>query len=464
MKKLLLKDIRPGMVIGKPVMYKDQLLVRMESLITHSLLELFQKLEIKEIFIKEDKIPEPAASGKSDLVEKKIRKGDYICLQNQISKFIYVLISGEVEIVYNREYRVTGEVADSTGEVLTRLKGENVIFGEIGAILGIGRTASVRATTDSVVRYISLKGRALIHTILNNPTLGINLSVSLARRVNETNRKILLIEELFQYIKDMLEFNLHNYLKFAQDIKAIAEENKYEDWLVRVNRMIRRGKLYNDVLNYDFNKEGDDIKCLDDSCNAGKGELICRVRNIREFHRDDIICRQGQLGSEMYILVSGIVDVYIGDERVNTIARQGEVMGETAVLLGYNDGNYGKRSATLKAVSYTQLIVIPGFDLEKRFEQEPTLIAHIAKQLSERLPVSNDMYLKLRRILEKKLRFMDMKEELDGIYELFAENHDQANQLCPSEYRYIRFLRDKATLEKEKSQKFFENIINKVFW
>lgn len=262
----------------------------------------------------------------------------------------------------------------------------------------------------------------------------------------------------------MLEFNLHNYLKFAQDIKAIAEENKYEDWLVRVNRMIRRGKLYNDVLNYDFNKEGDDIKCLDDSCNAGKGELICRVRNIREFHRDDIICRQGQLGSEMYILVSGIVDVYIGDERVNTIARQGEVMGETAVLLGYNDGNYGKRSATLKAVSYTQLIVIPGFDLEKRFEQEPTLIAHIAKQLSERLPVSNDMYLKLRRILEKKLRFMDMKEELDGIYELFAENHDQANQLCPSEYRYIRFLRDKATLEKEKSQKFFENIINKVFW
>ncbi len=62
-----------------------------------------------------------------------------------------------------------------------------------------------------------------------------------------------------------------------------------------------------------------------------------------EFPRDAVICEEGTVGEEMFILQAGAVDVMLRGTRITTISDSGYVFGEMALLLGE------PRSATLTA-------------------------------------------------------------------------------------------------------------------
>ncbi len=95
------------------------------------------------------------------------------------------------------------------------------------------------------------------------------------------------------------------------------------------------------------------------------------------FSPSENIIQSGEVGNEMYFLVSGIVDVISPDGKSLNKLRTGSFFGELAFL------RKTKRIATVKALSYCQVYRLSNEDLEKIMAKYPPLkrqLEHIAKK------------------------------------------------------------------------------------
>jgi len=94
---------------------------------------------------------------------------------------IFVLCSGQVEIVSNGSNMTSGEVSLS--------KNDKDIFGEVGWLCNGRRTATVRAIGD--VEAICIDGQHLKTFLFDHPHTGVkflfNISKTLAERLDTTN-------------------------------------------------------------------------------------------------------------------------------------------------------------------------------------------------------------------------------------------------------------------------------------
>jgi CRP-like cAMP-binding protein len=97
-----------------------------------------------------------------------------------------------------------------------------------------------------------------------------------------------------------------------------------------------------------------------------------------EFPRDSIICREDTAGKEMYILKSGMIDVYIRDNKVASISEPGAVFGEMALLLGE------KRTATLKARNNVVLTKISIDDIKEIVKKQSDILTGLVSSLARK--------------------------------------------------------------------------------
>ena len=65
---------------------------------------------------------------------------------------------------------------------------------------------------------------------------------------------------------------------------------------------------------------------------------------IRRLAPEEILCAEGEEGSELYLLLDGVLEVLVGGERLAEIG-PGAVLGERALLEG------GRRTSTLRALT-----------------------------------------------------------------------------------------------------------------
>jgi CRP-like cAMP-binding protein len=71
------------------------------------------------------------------------------------------------------------------------------------------------------------------------------------------------------------------------------------------------------------------------------------IRKVKEGH---LVCEQGQLGNELYLLLDGVVSLEVDGEPLAELG-PGAILGERAVLEG------GRRTGTLKALTPVRLAV-----------------------------------------------------------------------------------------------------------
>jgi 1-acyl-sn-glycerol-3-phosphate acyltransferase len=102
--------------------------------------------------------------------------GDIIFRQDDPGDTLYVVASGQVEVIAG---------ADSTP--LASL-GPGSIVGELAILLGEPRSATLRASAESVLW--ALRRRDLDDLLSDHPTIGVELSRELGRRLVATNRRI----------------------------------------------------------------------------------------------------------------------------------------------------------------------------------------------------------------------------------------------------------------------------------
>ena len=109
-------------------------------------------------------------------------------------------------------------------------------------------------------------------------------------------------------------------------------------------------------------------------------------RLAREYPANTVLFEEGQPGDEMYIIVSGEIELrrQVGDvERVLAVLPAGEFFGEMAILNGR------PRSATAVARSHTRVFVIDGTTFEAMLRARPEIALRIIRSLSTRLDAAN---------------------------------------------------------------------------
>lgn len=164
--------------------------------------------------------------------------------------------------------------------------------------------------------------------------------------------------------------------------------------------------------------------------------------NLKNFPQDEIICHEGDPGEEMFVILSGSVDVSMTsiDGFCITIARlgPGDFFGEMSLLEGLS------RCASVQAVEETKVIVVNKDNFEEVICQEPQLAYRIMKGLSGRLRKQNEKIRKHKAGGGKLPGKIDNSlseayiSSLTGILPL-PEGHKQYSVTAPSNHEEFLF-------------------------
>lgn len=115
-------------------------------------------------------------------------------------------------------------------------------------------------------------------------------------------------------------------------------------------------------------------------------EAIHQLASEVTFLPNEVVMREGEPGNELYVLLEGVVDVYLGWETPQQ-SRLGEIravnyMGEMAIL------DNEPRSATLVAVEHSRMLSFEGDSLKDLILQMPEISFEIFRVLTQRVRVA----------------------------------------------------------------------------
>ncbi len=104
---------------------------------------------------------------------------------------------------------------------------------------------------------------------------------------------------------------------------------------------------------------------------------------LKEFGKGETVIKKGEPGVNLFIIVSGKVEVVGDDGLTITFLGKGEVFGEMSLLSGDPVG------ATIKVVDTSKVLCISGKDLRKMLLKIPSLQMYFTRLLARRLAQTN---------------------------------------------------------------------------
>ena len=120
-----------------------------------------------------------------------------------------------------------------------------------------------------------------------------------------------------------------------------------------------------------------------------------RNRYLKTFHAGDVLFLEGDDSQDLYVLISGHLEVFKGDKKLSEITDPGSVLGEAAFLLG------AKRTATVKAEGSVQVLRIPKAEVDRFLADFPSAGQKIGQLLAKRLDEASQIVYGLRQICDK---------------------------------------------------------------
>ena len=286
--------------------------------------------------------------------------------------------------------------------------GANLIFGISEILLGMetdiltNRFQTVTASDDSVYRTIPKNN---LRKFMESYNVGFNMDKEMALSLKEINK---LLEKRLNSMSDR-EKKSHFFAKeFAGVVNFLNEEFHKKRFPVLKT-------LFEEASNSLTYMYGLSLKQV-----VTKTIFNIESEVFDELHRtykpEGVVCKQGQSGNELYIIVNGSLGVYVGDDlkEIDVISTPGEVIGEMSLLLGE------PRTATLKAVTETILTVVSKDDLKEVAVNKPDFFIKIGLTLSKRLRHSC-------RILETLKRKVDSEEKPESL--IVDPHHEQFTKL-----------------------------------
>lgn len=115
---------------------------------------------------------------------------------------------------------------------------------------------------------------------------------------------------------------------------------------------------------------------------AGITSTIASKMQELTFERGRLICEENTPGNALFIIKSGIVQIYIGegpDKKVLAYLKRGDYFGEMAIFTG------DPRSASAQAIADVILLGVTKADFEAEVQRSPSIALELLKTLSRRL-------------------------------------------------------------------------------
>ena len=121
---------------------------------------------------------------------------------------------------------------------------------------------------------------------------------------------------------------------------------------------------------------------------------------VRRFPAGDVIVREGDAGTDAFVLLSGRCEVLVHGEHLGVVA-PGELFGELACL------GTGIRAATVRAAADSDVLVLAGDVIRAELPRSPALLdrflsamAQRVRDISRREATVRDEQRELRKMLE----------------------------------------------------------------
>jgi CRP-like cAMP-binding protein len=107
-------------------------------------------------------------------------------------------------------------------------------------------------------------------------------------------------------------------------------------------------------------------------------ERLVAVTGEQDFTTGQFIVRQGQVGTGLYVILSGSVKVMRGSDELGRLG-QGEFFGELSVI------DQRPRNASVEAAEPTEVLALASWDLLALLETDPQLALNMIKGLVKRV-------------------------------------------------------------------------------
>jgi len=119
-------------------------------------------------------------------------------------------------------------------------------------------------------------------------------------------------------------------------------------------------------------------------------ESLARYAKTKNFKNRELICRRGDIGTQMYVIAKGKVTIHTDSDEGKELGfgfmNTGDVFGEIAMLDG------GERTATVKAIEPTEILVIEKRDFIPFIEREPKVAVQLLTTLASRLRSADEHF------------------------------------------------------------------------
>jgi len=150
------------------------------------------------------------------------------------------------------------------------------------------------------------------------------------------------------------------------------------------------------------------------------------------------LCNEGELSRDLCILVSGKLEVFRGDQKMQEITEPGAVLGKISFVLGT------KRTATIRAIDETKVLLIPHKEVADFLKRFPEIAWDIPKTLAQEVDVAS-------RVLS------GMKELCDHLPDAFLMTDKQGNILSWNRPAEELFERDWEGMYQKPVEILFED-------
>jgi CRP-like cAMP-binding protein len=481
MDKMRVNQLEEGMILAESLSLPDGETLEFGQILSPILVQEIQASNLSEVCI--DNSPELLALGKESKrrelgkLERRILKGqEFLFLQGDISSKIYLLLTGELEVIYTADHLLPSEdspnqnleeirkTVEDHGIKVADLSRPLTVLGEMGPLLFRERSTSIRTLKNTVIAIIPAKGDEFQNTLMQHPKLGINIAIGLARRMEECIDSITMYQELSNQIQDML---IHYPPRFTAVVEAISNKAKHSTELAlkALKELLEESPLYRKT--YQFQKP---ITAIDPESMRtptpndpilGSLFLSHLMQNLEPGAN---LCKPGDQADEIYILHKGRIGVFEDNQLLLQFKDQGDTLGTVKALSGKGKQRprIGRRKRVLKTLVETELMILPSKALESTASDHPVIIVHICRSLARRLTKVNQEMTEALGSLDEIIK------KLYGPYESVLLEVCIALENCKSMKKHLHLLEDQIQeLEKiqgpiEKIQENFDELLVSV--
>jgi len=282
-----------------------------------------------------------------------------------------------------------------------------VIVGIVESILNIKRLTSLKAVAnDCEFLPIPLGGKNILETVFNNPKLGLQLSINLALGLKQINSRLTDLSKSLNGIRAITNELCLNYYEICEAVSELNEKYKFP-WLKAIYEQARQNLIYKYGVSA---KSGKDV--LEEMVEQKKNTVNVEKENLENaaskvYKAGDVLCNEGEMGKEMYILLDGELSVYVNNNKVAEITKKGEIIGEIAVLLGIKTKTFEKRTATVKIKKDAKIVSLPSDKIVDIICKDPKIIVHTIKTIAERSPEAINKVSDIYEKMDKAINIMN---------------------------------------------------------